>query len=382
MITTDTYKTFFALLRLSLQADGASQHLEPELQHITATGWPILHRLAADHALLGVVWIGVQRLPKDLMPTKEVSLKWLLESERIKNMNEVINQRAARLTQGLMRDGFRSCILKGQGNALMYPDAFSRTPGDIDVWVEGGHKRVMAYVRGHFPQAGARYHHTDFPAFKDVDVEVHFMPTWMSEPLDNRRLQRWFAQNAEAQFTHQVQLPHGVGTIQVPTDEVNCVFQLIHIYHHFFDEGVGLRQLMDYYYLLKQAFSPALGRDELKRRKQAVVNQVQRLHLTGFAQAIMYVLELVFHLSQDYRYLPSDSQSGKYVLAEVLAAGNFGKAGTSIKRSGGKDKAYFVSKLGYKWHFLKHYPRETFWGNAFWVWQRLWRMRHGYITKL
>ena len=36
----------------------------------------------------------------------------------------------------------------------------------------------------------------------------------------------------------------------IPTVEFNIIFQLTHIYSHLMNEGIGLRQLLDYYYVL------------------------------------------------------------------------------------------------------------------------------------
>ena len=40
------------------------------------------------------------------------------------------------------------------------------------------------------------------------------------------------------------------GEIAIPTVEFNLIFQLTHIYAHLMNEGIGLRQLLDYYYVL------------------------------------------------------------------------------------------------------------------------------------
>ena len=53
----------------------------------------------------------------------------------------------------------------------------------------------------------------------------------------------------EEQFSHRVMLGEQ-GEIAIPTVEFNLIFQLTHIYAHLMNEGIGLRQLLDYYYVL------------------------------------------------------------------------------------------------------------------------------------
>ena len=52
----------------------------------------------------------------------------------------------------------------------MYPNPYSHTPGDIDIWVEGGDKRVISFVRSISPHEKACYHHIEFPSYKGVEV--------------------------------------------------------------------------------------------------------------------------------------------------------------------------------------------------------------------
>ena len=53
----------------------------------------------------------------------------------------------------------------------------------------------------------------------------------------------------EEQFSHRVMLGEQ-GEIAIPTVEFNLIFQLTHIFSHLMNEGIGLRQLVDYYYVL------------------------------------------------------------------------------------------------------------------------------------
>ena len=83
-----------------------------------------------------------------------------------------------------------------------------------------------------------------------VPVELHFFPCSMNNPIYHARLQKWFRRNADLQCSHIVRLPDGAGDIAIPTSSFNIVYQLCHLYHHFFDEGIGMRQIIDYYYVV------------------------------------------------------------------------------------------------------------------------------------
>ena len=88
-----------------------------------------------------------------------------------------------------------------------------------------------------------------------VPVELHFFPCSMNNPLYHARLQKWFKRNADLQCSHIVGLPDGAGDIAIPTSAFNVVYQLCHLYHHFFDEGIGMRQIIDYYYVVNNYLS-------------------------------------------------------------------------------------------------------------------------------
>lgn len=51
----------------------------------------------------------------------------------LEKANIRLNDAAIQVSEWFRKKGFRTCILKGQGNALMYPNPYSRTPDDIDI---------------------------------------------------------------------------------------------------------------------------------------------------------------------------------------------------------------------------------------------------------
>lgn len=135
-----------------------------------------------------------------------------------------------------------------------------RQPGDIDVWVdvdgrckkEDVRNKVDQFVHSRFPGVKGGRMHIEFPVFDDVAAEVHYIPRYMHAPWHDRRMQAFFREKAEEQFDNQVTLEGAEGTCAVPTVEFNMVQQLSHMMSHVMGEGIGLRQFIDYYYVLRQ----------------------------------------------------------------------------------------------------------------------------------
>ena len=212
--------------------------------------WQELYAIAKKQCLVGILFDGIKKLPVEHVGMKkELLLQWMAESQMLENANVRLNDAAIQVSEWFRKKGFRTCILKGQGNALMYPNPYSRTPGDIDIWVEGGDKRVISFVRSISPHEKACYHHIEFPSYKGVEVEVHYRPSFLLCFWHNRKLQKYYERVKEEQFSHRVMLGEQ-GEIAIPTVEFNLIFQLTHIFSHLMNEGIGLRQLVDYYYVL------------------------------------------------------------------------------------------------------------------------------------
>ena len=177
-------------------------------------------------------------------------MTWMGKAQQIRRQNMKVNAVASKFFSMLRKDGLRCCILKGQGNALMYPNPYSRTPGDIDVWVNASREDITEYAKKHFEIGDdIRFHHLE-TSFDGVPVELHFFPGIMNNPIYNARLQKWFKRNVDLQCSNVVSLPGGIGEIAMPTTEFNVIYQLTHLYHHFFNEGIGMRQIIDYYYVV------------------------------------------------------------------------------------------------------------------------------------
>ena len=230
--------------------------------------WQQLYSFVSKQAILGLCFEGIERLgeeyPEELKRNpigSELLMTWMGKAQQIRKLNMKVNGVAAKLYSKFKEDGFRCCILKGQGNALMYQNPYSRTPGDIDVWVNACREDITEYAKCHFKlEDDIRFHHLE-TTMDGVPVELHFFPGIMNNPVYNARLQKWFKRNADLQCSNVVSLPDGIGEIAIPTTAFNVIYQLTHLYHHFFDEGIGMRQIIDYYVVMndfwkvKESFS-------------------------------------------------------------------------------------------------------------------------------
>lgn len=312
---------FFALLRSAMT--GVDFEATP-----TEAEWTALFQTARKQSLGGVVYTAVARLDKGQQPPMALALQWLSEAESIRGLNHLLNHEAARLTKLFAEAGRRSAILKGQANARLYPDPFSRQPGDIDIWVEGGEKSVKAlladmHLTSHEDEES--YHHVHLATNEQgVVVEVHFRPSSGNfNSTTNRRLQQWL----EQEILHTTMVEQG---FNVPSVRFALMMQLSHVQRHFLAGGIGLRHICDYYMLLKNS-------TEEERRE--VASHLDSFGLRHGAAALMWVLHEVLHLDDGLTLCQPDDYRGKWMLREIMKGGNFG-------RYAHQNQSFFMGRMG------------------------------------
>ena len=428
-------KIFFDFLRFCI---GSAKEIPGSLKEVD---WKELYAIAKKQALLGVLFYGIRRLPKELAPEQKLLMQWMVMAEMIRKQNIRLFQDSVKVCQNFENEGFANCILKGQGNALLYPDPYMRTPGDIDIYLAGGRKRVMQYINKVCPNQVMRYHHVDFPVMKTA-IEVHFTPSYMFFPIHNSRMQKWFKEVMGEQCNHRVSLPDGYGEIHVPQVSFNVIYILSHLYRHIFTEGIGLRQLLDYYFVIcdfhkvyqnssnhpvplskegstshpsplssEERDVTALRCSEPLRSKDGgpskvspncagwdrqddsgdtattaspssaldrVQKELKHLGLWKFAGAVMYVLHEVFGLSEDRMIVPMDEREGRFLLDEIMRGGNFGQYDDRMGRKVGESKIHRYFRMNLRnLRFVKHYPTEALSEPLFRTWFAVWKKIHG-----
>lgn len=340
--------------------------------------WAAFYEFAKKQTLVGVVFDGIQKLPKDVAPHLVLLMRWLGMSQRILQRNERLNVATVDIYNKVKAAGYSCCILKGQGNAVMYPNPSARTPGDVDIWVNAGREEIRRLAHLLVKKANGNvddecFNHIGINV-NGISVELHSTPGFMANFVYNRRLQKWLKRNVGLQCSNIEELPNGVGAVAVPTLSFNIVYQLYHLYHHYFYEGVGLRQIVDYYFVVMS--------DELLGIRDTLQRELKHLGLWKFAGAVMYVLHKVMGLSEDKMIAPMDMKRGRMLLDDILNGGNFGQY--DKQHAWGRDcydnKGFKHGALGHNLlrlyrdaRLLRFYPSEALSEPVFRVWHWWWR---------
>ena len=360
---------FFELIQVAIGRRERLSHTPTEME------WRELYAMAEKQAVIGICFCGVQRfqrlgydIPMDLY------MKWLGMAAKIQQRNEVVNAQCVEVQKMMEKAGFRTYIMKGQGNSALYRVSYDddnlcllRQSGDIDIYLDGGFEKVNDFVQRTHPTNEINELEIHYHCLQDTEVEIHYRPFIMRNPFKNRKIQRFFAEEGEKCFENKIALPNGAGEIAVPTTTFNLVHQLVHIAHHLYTDGIGFRQLMDYYFVLRNAQTNGF------KEFQEVSDVVLSLGLDRFASALMWVIGNVF--DPGWRILKSETglwktneKDGRLLLEEVIKSGNFGHMDET------------KADLSNKWKSFWHVNGKTFrfwrFDHWAWFWSPLWRAYH------
>lgn len=354
---------FFELLQISV---GTRQGLSFTP---SAEEWGEAFDNAKRQALVGVCFRGVQCAIKDdnskeaNLPPKQ-KMQWLALTVNIQRRNEVMNRRCAELYDMIKAAGYDSCVLKGQAVAMYYDDngnadetnrmSLLRQSGDIDMWMVEDADKVIRWARDTNTMYYYDYHHADLSLFPDAEIELHYRPSISRNLWRNSRLQKWFRDEGLHHIIYNKQLK-----CCVPDNVFSLILTLNHNLWHLLYEGVGLRQMMDLYYVARSMQSS----DE-------VSCLLRNFQLESFASASAWVLWYLFDGSADNSLFVSeqsplpapDERLGRFLLDEIMKAGNFGHHDERLK----SERYASSTRLMMQWlrhtmRLVRHFPVEVAW---------------------
>lgn len=370
---------FYELIRVAIGMQDNLSHLPSERE------WGMLHKMAEKQSLVGVCFAGLQRLGADadegfvrIGMSEMLYLTWMGMAAKILQRNEQVNQQCIEFTNICRNEGFDVVVLKGQSAARRYQVrgerlevrdlSLLRQSGDIDAWLTGSRDKIKKCITKNFEVGEVIYNHAHVTVFDDTEVEVHFTPSWLYSFKKNRILQKWFdgfknPKDADAiRFEFQE-----VEGFKSPSVEFDLVYLMLHSYRHLMHEGLGLRQVMDYFFVLSHE-------EEVREKRLKVRETLRSLGLLSFAGAMLWVINEVF-IGQNSNHstlttnlgIDLDEKRGKRLLDEIIRGGNMGRGdkrtGNSKTRMG-----YFWEHVSRQWSFMRDYPSEVLWSPAWKIW--------------
>lgn len=363
-------KLFFELLQIALG------NLERLSRVPSAEEWTEIYAESERQAVTGLLLHGIDRLPADQRPPQALILQWIGVGQMIEQRNHLLNGRCKKLLSSLTAAELHPTILKGQGIAQCYPEALQklRQPGDIDVYVSDGREKAIAYAKS-LGQKNIEwdYKHLHLKIWDDTEVEMHYHVEVLLDLWKNRRLQKWFKTHTEHLFGHT-----DFTDLITPTVEFNVFYILLHIYRHFLYEGVGLRQIVDYYFVLKglnlNANDNLNSNTNHTNRANFAIEAVNEFGMKRFAKGLMWAMHEALGVPCEWMLWEPDEKEGRYILEEVMAGGNFGHHDERLTHGSGKwNTVKQVCK--HNWHLMSHYPADVIWAPVWFVWHKCWKLK-------
>ena len=355
------YKAYIDFIKFSI---GGVQSVPQSIRDID---WEVFFEFCKRQCILGLVFQGIER-DTSYIP-RRMLLKWIGYVVNTKNLNSDIDKKVYAICKLWNKYGYESCILKGQANAMMYPSPEKRVPGDIDVWVRkkedrngvSKKKKVMDIIRiaqeiapsGHYS-----LHHVTLPVFRNTPVEVHYRPVFLNNWWIDKRLQHYIDTAEDAQFGNKIRLSGFKSEISTPTDEFNAIFMLLHMWHHLLSTRNNMKQLIDYYYLLKRA--------EGKLDKEKINRLFHQFGVMRYARGIMWVEANMFGLDEKCLLTEPDEKMGRLLMRETLNFNGKRKA----KKFGMSD---FLHRIAGNLHLLFYFPMSVIIDPIYLVWHQWWK---------
>ena len=327
--------------------------------------WEVIHTLSVEYGLVGVLYHGIMQLPPEQMPTGEIARMWAEENRELARRNQMANRATVTVFNWFHKREMRCCMLNGQGSAMFYPDAQMRTMDHIDIWVAVDYHAILDIARKQGVEGRPKYNRIKWQPCDGIDVNLYYYPSYLCNPKYNIRFRRWCRMNSYEQCTNDRELPGGAGKVALPTNHFNAIYQLVHMYNRYLSDGLGLRQLTDYFLLLADGRVPLL---EVKK-------DLEELDMVDFARAVMWLMKEVFDLPKMYLLVEPDADRGRLLLREIISSGHFGKYDHRLRNTTHRYAltaalARFYRNLCFAWQ----YRRECAWRPAFRLWHAFWQI--------
>ena len=353
----DTQKMFFTLARAGLwedikyNGDRINNQCSP-FSFSVDPNWQVVYRLSEEQSVVGLVAAGIEQVQEVKVPPT-IALKFASGALRLEQRNIAMNEFVAKLFEHLRREGINAILVKGQGIAQCYPRPLWRASGDVDLLLNNDNyekaKLLLLPLAKSVEQEYTSFRHIGMILEGNVLVELHgTLHTRLSRRIDSMidNLQQEVLSNGSMRFWQ-----NGTTTVPLPSPDNDVIFLFTHILHHFFIEGIGLRQICDWCRFLWTY------RSELD--VSLIENRLKNMRLMSEWRAFAVVAVDWLGLPQEAMPFYSSSRiwtrKATRIMNFMLKTGNFGhNRQRTLSKSyiGGKVRSVFRKLGDFAYHSL------------------------------
>ena len=194
--------------------------------------WGELYELASHQGVLALAGEGLSVVPRNLLPPKNILLKWIGQITYQSHLYEQQRERVQELRELWNKSGIKCVELKGESIGRFYNNPSSRYSCDFDCFLSDYEKGNSIIEQQGISVNKDFYKNSSF-YWKDLYVENHQFCTPIRGKKKMKKLER--------------KLQHLLSDFpEYPDANFNALFLMEHAYGHFFEHAISLKHLCDW----------------------------------------------------------------------------------------------------------------------------------------
>ena len=354
---TKNEEIFLELLKIGLWGEeNYINNLKDNKALFKDIDWEEVYRHAVAQTMIGILADGINSIGlNELKVPQDIKFKLIQHVIRIEQANEKMNIFLPQLYKKLNKADIHAWLLKGQGVAQCYLKPNHRQSGDIDLFFlnkahyEKAGKLLSKYDNGKETEETEHYAFT----INGIVVELHGKIVART----NRKLDRNFIPWTKEIAQNEEEIIQDGTQVILPPVAFDAIYIFIHMMRHYFEGGIGLRQVSDWMRYL-YVHHHQINQEQLTAH-------LKRLGVTKIWK--IFGAMAVNYLGCPQEYMPlydsKFSKDGATILQYILRSGNFGYFDDRLQN---RPKNFYLGKLYSFWgqiqmilRNLKMFPEES-----------------------
>lgn len=308
----------------------------------TAVEWEKIFDEAQRQAISGLMIDGLERLPDSYRPPQNLLFECIGTAQIIEQNNRLHRSVLIKTKKCLQEGGVDVAFMKGLICGARYNNPQRRQCGDIDFVVAPDcFEKTLNLLEGIGEVDRTLVHEHHGMAFVDgVQLEPHYKVHNYQNPKVDKAMRVMFAEVFPSRLDNVV-----LDSEEIPVfpPAFECALLVGHMVNHVYAEGLGLRQVIDFWMFLKKEHE-AVKSEECKR----YLRMMQMERTFRIFSCLCEVYLGLPHELLGLDYTTKEEQFATKLMDDILVVGNFGRGVDYL----GRNKAMMPLK-SYLWVFKR-----------------------------